>query len=147
MLIGRLKVVGISRVLSTSSKRRNELRDYKPCRMPHAHSAFYKPGGTWNLFLFVLMHQIFMHTPHILNLSCTDTCVAFATTTAGHAESYACGVQLRPQPVARETEAGKAVWEATIAANIRAKNPPRFSAGVCQQKESYYGIYISSYTS
>ena len=46
---------------------------------------------------------------YILSLSYTDACVASAATTAGHAESYACGVRLRPQPVARETEAGNAI--------------------------------------
>ena len=52
-----LKVVGTRRVTFTSSKRRNELRDYK--------RHFYKSSSTWCLSLSVLMCQIFMHTPQI----------------------------------------------------------------------------------
>ncbi len=42
-----------------------------------------------------------------LKTSCTDACIAFTTSTVGHTESHACGVQVRPHTEARETEAGK----------------------------------------
>ena len=55
-----LKVVGTRRVPSTSSKRRNELRDYK--------RHFYKSSGTWRLSQSVLMRQIIMHTPQLYEM-------------------------------------------------------------------------------
>ena len=62
----------------------------------------------------------------------------FATSTVGHTESYACGVQIRPHSEARETEAGKAVWQQLLDANIRAKNPHALAWGVCQRYILYF---------